>query len=69
MLRKRRERLGVRLFAHVIFGIHEAENFRRCAERLLEIVVEERELADRIVQLEHGDDEREKRSGGERADA
>ncbi len=59
-LGKRRQRLGARLFPHVVFGVHELENFRRRAQRLLKIVVEQRELAHRIVELEHGDDEGEK---------
>ena len=48
---KRRQRLGARLFSDVVLGIHELENFRRRAQRLLKIVVEQRKLSHRIVSL------------------
>ena len=56
-LAKGRQRLRARLLPDVVFGIHELENLRRRAQRLLEIVVEQGKLAHRIVELEHRDDE------------
>src|SRR6266849_7956984 len=51
------QRPGARFFSHVIFRIHELEQFRGCAQGLLKIIVKERELADRIVKLEYRHDE------------
>ena len=45
--------LGAALLAHLVLLVHEAEYLFARAQRLLEAVVEERELADRIVE---GDD-------------
>ena len=44
-------------FLHVVLGIEEGEDGRRCAHGLLEAVVEVGELAHRIVELEEQDDE------------
>src|ERR1700733_1775437 len=44
------------LLSHLVLGIHEAKDLRGSAQRLLEVVVEESELAHRIVELEHRDD-------------
>src|SRR5262249_3642210 len=62
---KGRQRLRAALFANIVFGIHELEDFRRCAQRLLKIVVEQGELANRIVETEYGGDECGKFSQGE----
>ncbi len=57
--------LGAGLLPDIVFGVHKFKNFRRCANGLLEIVIEESKLADRIVEFENRDDERQKCSGGE----
>src|ERR1700722_693951 len=64
---KLRQSLGARLLAHVIFKIHEAENFRRCSQGLLKIVIELRELADRIVEAVDSGNESHESSGRELA--
>ncbi len=56
-LRERRQAPGMRLFADIIFDVHELEDFARCAQGLLEIVVELGKLADGIVKAEHRRDE------------
>ena len=42
---------ALRLFLDVVLRVHEPKNLRGRAERLLEIVVEERKLAHRVVRL------------------
>ena len=58
--------VGAGLLPHLVLGIHEAKYLRGCAQRLLKVVIEESELAHRLVQLEHRDDKGEEGSGGER---
>ena len=43
----------MRLLADIVFHIDELEDFAGSAEGLLEIIVEQGELADRIVEAEH----------------
>jgi hypothetical protein len=40
-----------------VLGVHELEQLRRCAQRLLKTVIENGKLAHRIVHREHGRDE------------
>ena len=47
----------VRPLLHVVLGVEEGEDRRRCAHGLLEAVVEVSELAHRIVELEEHNDE------------
>src|ERR1700753_1398192 len=54
------KRDSVRLLVNVVAGIEEVEDRRRCADGLLEVVVELRELAYRLVELEDRNDEGEK---------
>ena len=61
---KRGQRLGARVLSNVVFRVHEFEQFRRCTQRLLKIVVKERELAYRIVKLEYRHDESEEGACG-----
>ena len=49
-LGERGQALGARLFADVIFDVHELEDFARCAEGLLKVVVEEGKFAHRVVE-------------------
>ncbi len=49
--------MGFLLFADVVLGVHEDEDFFAGAEGLLEAVVEEGEFADGIVEGEDGDEE------------
>ena len=56
-LRKALQRDCARAFLHIVLGVEEGEDGRRCAHGLLEAVVEGCEFADRIVELEEGDDE------------
>ena len=60
--RKLRHPLRSRLLPHFVFDIHETENFRRRSHRLLEIIVKDRELAHRVVELEHRHNESQKSS-------
>src|ERR1700682_5362590 len=55
--------LGERLLSYFILEIHELENFGRCTQRLLEVVIKKCELADRIVEAEDGSDEGDESSG------
>src|SRR5262249_28310657 len=64
---ERRQSHGAGPLAHFVRGIHEAEYFRRRADRPLEAVVEEGELADRIVELEDGNDENDEVTAGHAA--
>ena len=56
-LGERRQRLGSRLLADIIFTLGKLEDLRRCTDGLLEAVVEERELSNGLVQLEDQRDE------------
>ena len=58
---------GVRPLLHVVLGVQEGEDSGGRAHRLLKVVVELRELADGIVELEDGDDEGQEGAGGEHA--
>src|SRR5580700_2790368 len=49
-LRECRQALGVRLFADIIFNVHELKDLARRAQSLLKIVIEERKFTHRIVQ-------------------
>src|SRR5262249_37425277 len=49
-LAKRRKNCSGRLVFDLVFFIHKAKDFLRSAQGLLEIVVEESELADRVVE-------------------
>ena len=57
LLREGRKEGCARFLLHFVLHIHELENLRRRAQGLLEIVVEQGKLADRVVELEDGDDE------------
>src|SRR6267142_6697991 len=50
---------SARFLTNVVLQIHELENLRRRSQRLLKIIVEQRELAHRIVQTEYRGDERD----------
>src|SRR5580692_6925043 len=63
--RKRRQRLRSGLLFYIVLCIHELEYLGRRSQRLLKIVIKQRELAHRIVQLENRNDKRQKRAGGE----
>src|ERR1700721_1938843 len=52
-IRESRQAPGMRLLADIVFHIDELEDFAGSAEGLLEIIVEQGELADRIVEAEH----------------
>src|ERR1022692_967512 len=54
----------MRLFADIIFDVHELEDFTRCPQGLLEVVVELGELADWVVQAEDGRNEGYENSRG-----
>src|SRR5262249_2626725 len=66
-LTKWRKRCGSRLVFDFVFFIHEAEHLLRSSQGLLEVVVEESELADRIVQAKDSDDEADESALGHRA--
>src|SRR5690348_6687020 len=53
------------LLQHRVFEVHEMENGSRSAQRLLEVVVENGELAHRLVELVDGDDESHKDTASE----
>src|SRR5437870_10470703 len=53
------QRLGAWLLTNLVLNIHEAKDFRGCPKRLLEVVVEEGELSDRVVEFEYGNDKRQ----------
>ncbi len=57
--------VGANLLPHFVLGIHEAKYLRGCAQRLLKVVIEQSELAHRLVQLENRDDKSEEGSSGE----
>ena len=60
------EHMSMRFFPHFVLSIHKEKDFRRSAQGLLEVVIEESELADWIVEPEDGKDKRKEGSGGER---
>ena len=64
VLLKQIEADGLRLVSNIIFNLHKSKNLRRCSECLLEIVVELREFAHRIVEFENGDDKSEESAFG-----
>src|SRR5258708_10475379 len=49
---------SARLLTNVVLKIHELENLRRRSQRLLKIIIEQRELAHGIVKAEYRGDER-----------
>ena len=64
---ERRQLQCAGLLANIILGVKKIEDRRRSAQRLLEVVVELPELAHRLVQLEHRNDERQEHAFGEHA--
>src|SRR6185312_943130 len=48
---------SIRLVLYLVFYLHEVEDRRRCAQGLLEIVIELSKFAYGIVEFEYGDDE------------
>src|SRR5271156_788738 len=60
--RKRRQRLSSGLLFYIVIRIHKLEDLGRCAQGLLEIIVEQSELSHRIVEFENSDDKRQKRA-------
>src|SRR5689334_14571668 len=66
-LGKRRKGARIGLLANVVARVHESEDRGRRAQRLLEVVVELRELTNGIVKTKCCSHEREKASGSELA--
>src|SRR5271155_5246201 len=61
-LRESRQAPGMGLFADIIFNVHELEDFARCAQGLLKIIIELGKLAHRVIETEHCRNERHENS-------